>query len=476
MGYLIESKSEAFFKSGLAKSAFHERIYENLPLDYYLPPVTSVQRMFTAFRERFYPKFYQAHDAFLIHYKPYDLVFQSLKKSNKVAPLWRLIIERALKDPQFLDLNKITANSTELSILAAVKFLKTLLRRIDVEQLQQQYKDALNALSQPQQRTLAQQGALNSLVQLVDKLVKDSLVDVAEAIHEYKDAVESAENTVMTLGQGGFDFSKEALSVIRFLENPDEFRKHVKLLRYARVFYSKFLATTPASLVHEQITSVYGGINGVTRMFTEKQISDILPSELALAQLGAGRALLALKVVQKQLMVYQRSATVKPIVFVDKSGSMAEKLDHWREDSVENPPKISVAAGLALALHYKLNADVYLFDTELEHVNPARVVEVLLKIEADGGTNIDLVLEEITRIGKQDYIYIIVSDGITEVSEEVLRKFKDSGLAKRTKLILIPPASWSYRWIQLLKEHSNVMYVHNVAEFESAAKRALESL
>ena len=139
MGIFVEPKSDAFFKSGLAKSAFHEKIYESLPLDYYLPFITSTQRIFFALHEKTYPKFYQAHDAFLMHYKPYSLVFQSLKKTNKAAPLWRLIIERALKDPQFLDLNKITVNSTELSILAAVRFLKTLLFRLDdIEKLQQQ--------------------------------------------------------------------------------------------------------------------------------------------------------------------------------------------------------------------------------------------------------------------------------------------------------------------------------------------------
>ncbi|MCC5990102.1 MAG: hypothetical protein LM558_01140 [Thermosphaera sp.] len=473
MGYLIESKSEAFFKSGLAKSAFHERIYENLPLDYYLPSVTSVQRMFTVLRERFYPKFYQAHDAFLMHYKPYDVVYQALKRTNKAAPLWRLVVERALRDPQFLDLNKITANSTELSILAAVKFLQNLLRKVDVERIQQQYKDALQV--SPHQKTPAQQSTLQSLIQLMDEIVKDAVKSATEAVEEYKESTESAEEVIASLGgQGGTSFSKEALSVIRFLEKPDEFRKHVKLLKYTRFFFSKFLTITPASLVHEQITSVYGGINGVTRMFTEKQISDILPSELILTQLGdAGRALLALKVVQKQLMVYQRSATVKPIVFVDKSGSMAEKLDHWREDSVENPPKISVATGLTLALQRKLNADVYLFDTEVERVNPAKVVETLLRIEADGGTDIDPVLEEIIRIGKQDYIYIVISDGITEASEDVLRKFRESGLARRTKLILIPPASQDYNWVKELASHGNVYRARDVATFETAARKSL---
>jgi uncharacterized protein with von Willebrand factor type A (vWA) domain len=474
---------DTFFRSGLAKSAFHvERLYESLPLDYYLPFITSVQKTFFALHERVYPKLYQAHDSFLMHYKPYSLVYQSLKKTNKVAPLWRLIIERTLKDPQFLDLNKITQNSSELSILAAVRFLKTLLFRLDVEKLQQQYKDALNALSQPQsqqqQKELAQR--LQPLIQLIDEVSKDSLQTAIEAVREYKESIESAEEAISVLagGQGGFGFSKEALSVITFLERPDKFRKRVKLLKYARVFYSKFLSVVPTSVAHEQIVSIYGGVNGVTRMLNEKQLSDVLPSELALTQLGeVGRALLALKIAQKQLMTYQRSVSIKPVIFVDKSGSMAEKIDRLKkDDSIENPPKISVATGLALALHRKLDANIYLFDTELEKVNPARVIEVLLKIDADGGTNIDPVLEEITRIGKAEYLYVIISDGITEASSDILEKFRESGLAKRTKLILIPPASINYNWVQLLKQYSNVTYAHNIAEFEIATRRAIELL
>jgi uncharacterized protein with von Willebrand factor type A (vWA) domain len=479
MGIFVEPKSEYFFKSGLAKSAFHEKIYESLPLDYYLPFITSTQRVFAAFRGRFYPKLYQAHDAFMMHYKPYSLVYAALKRSNKAAPLWRLVVERTLKDPAFLDLNKITAGSSELSILAAVRFLRTLLYRLDVERLQQQYKDALNAMSQlQQQKTLTQQSALNSLIQLVDEATRDAVNTAIQAVQEYKESADSAEISTLGGGQGGMSFSKEALSVIRFLEDPDEFRKRVKLLKYARFFYSKFLSAVPTSIVHEQIVSVYGGVNGVTRMFSEKQLPDVLPSELALTQLGeVGKALLALKIAQKQLMTYQRSASVKPVVFVDKSGSMAENFRPREKESVDfNVPKISVAAGLALALYRKLSADIYLFDTELEHVNPARVVDVLLRIEADGGTDIDPVLEEIAKLGKQEYLYLIISDGITEASEGVLEKFKESGLAKRTKLILVPPIWDRYNWVGELKRYNNVMHALNVAEFECAAKRALESL
>jgi len=480
MNYFIEPKSEAFFKSGLAKSAFHDKIYESMPVDYYLPFITSIHRVLLAY-SNIHPKFYQAHDAFLMHYKPYSLVYQSLKKSNKASPVWRLIVEKALKSERFLDLNKITAGS-ELSIIAAVKFLQSLLKRADVEEIQQHLKKISQQQGAPAQAPAQQQPQLLDLDQLVKEAFSDTVIEEAVkeamgAVQEYREAREGAVEAVSVMGggQGGEGFTKEALSVARFLEKPDEFRKRVTLLRFARVFFSRFITAVPTSLVHQQVVSVYGGVNGITRMFSERQISDILPSELALTQLGeAGRALLAVKIAQRQLMVYQRSASVKPVVFVDKSGSMAEP--YVRTWSNNAPPKISVAAGLALALHRRLNADVYLFDTEVEKVNPAKVIEALLKIDADGGTDIDPVLTEIARLGKAEY-YIIISDGITDASPDILGEFKKSGLAKRTRLILVPglASSLEYNWVQLLREHGNVQYARDVAEFEQAVKRVLST-
>jgi len=200
-------------------------------------------------------------------------------------------------------------------------------------------------------------------------------------------------------------------------------------------------------------------------------LSVILPSELALLSLQspAARALFATKFASRQLLAYLRAAAVKPVIFVDKSGSMADNF--WRGEGV---PKISAAAGLALALYRKYGVSVYLFDTEITAVKPSDVARTLLTIKADGGTDVDPVLQEILRLGKRDYVYIVVSDGITEASAEVLKAFEASGLARRTKLILIPPASESYNWARLLKRHGNVHFAEDVVSFEKAAKAALQ--
>jgi len=474
----LTPNSDAFFKSGLAKSVFKDTIYDYLPLDFYLPSISETQKMtMTLSRKRFYAKFYQAHDAYLMFYKSYPLVLSSLKKQNKAAPVWHHIINTAVRSEKFYDLNKVTANSSELSLLAATRFLLSLLRQVDVEEYQKQYKQIFQQ-QQYKQQTLTGQQALQQVVDVLDKATEGAIQDALNSVYEYKESKELVDEAInMLAGSGGHGFTKDALSVFRFLEKPEVFRKRVDIVRYARLFFSQFLTLTPTSLQHQQVVSIYGGVNGITRMFSEIQLPDTLPSELAVTQLGdVGRMLFAVKLAQKQLSVYQKAATIKPVIFVDKSGSMAERFEWDKQSEREWVPKISVATGLALALHRKLNADIYMFDTEVEKVNPSRVVETLLKIEADGGTNIDPVLSEICNLGKKEYLYIIISDGITEASQEVLEKFKASGLAQRTKLILVPPASSNYNWVQLLKQYSNVQYASDVLAFTTAVRKALDSM
>jgi uncharacterized protein with von Willebrand factor type A (vWA) domain len=447
-----------------------------MPLDYYLPQIHETRNL-TKHLIYVLVRLYHAHDAYLAFYQPYNLVYSSLKKSNKAAPLWHKIMTKAVSDPKFLDLNQLTRQSSELSIVAATKFLSKFFASrtnfSNFESRQEFYQELQKSLQDPQkaQEVKKEIEEQEKRLEYDFIFVAQSLTDALEAVKDYMENTKIAEEAVMTLGgSGGSWYTREDLSIWTFLENSDEFRRRVKILKLAKDYFSRFIAITPTSLVHQQLVSFYGGVNGVTRMLSEKQLPDILPSELAVAQLGdVGRALLAVKIAQKQLMTYQRAATTKPAVFVDKSGSMAHEFS-YRVDV----PKISVAAGFALALHRKLNADIYLFDTECEPVSPAKVVETLLKIKADGGTDIDPVLQEIMRLGRKEYIYVIISDGITEASEEVLKKFKESELAKRTKLITIPPGlETRFNWVEMLRTYRNVWDVKDVAEFEKAAMSAI---
>jgi len=452
-----------FIKMGLAKSAFKNTVYLPLALDFFMPHIDDLYKMFRSLHERLSPKLYQLHDAFLMFYQPYTTVFSALKKSNKASPAWHKIIQYAVSSSGFYDLNKLTASSADLSLVAAYQFLSNVLKRIslpDLGKLLQQHPTAVGAV-----------GGVDlpsGVVEAVKGVIQETLEEARKAAEEYRELKSDAEEAADLLaGSGGSGYTKEALSVLRFFENPDEFRKRVNILRYAKIFVNRFLEIIPSSLSHQQQVSIFGGVAGAGRMFSESQIPDLLPSELALSTLGGvGRALLALKIIQRQATVYQRAASLKPIIFVDKSGSMAGAIEYYKDI-----PKISIAAGLAIALYRKFNADIYLFDTEVEKVSPVRVIDTLLRIEADGGTNVDPVIEKIAKSYKPTNLYLVVSDGITEASDENLRVLQ--GIAKNIKLILINTSAAGYNWVEVLRKFNNVYDVRDVASFERAVVSSL---
>jgi uncharacterized protein with von Willebrand factor type A (vWA) domain len=325
-------------------------------------------------------------------------------------------------------------------------------------------------------------------LRLVEKQIREAgkaaaaqLPQVLAELQNYVEAREEAEAAAAALA-GGHGYGLEGLSIWHFTQQPDEFRRRVKLLAGAALALRRFSRVLPASLSHQQAESLWGGIDGVAKMTSYSQLRDVSPSELAVA--NTTRALFAVKLAQKSLMVYRKAAAVRYVVFVDKSGSMAEALTG--EPGSLGPgdsmlrrflgaeerlmiPKISLAAGLALALFRRFNAEVYLFDTEVDRAAPRDVVNMLLTIRADGGTNIAAVMEEVMRIDRPDNIYVIISDGITDASPELTRRFI-SRCGARTRLILIPP-SGHYPWVEELKRRGGVVYARDVAQFEEAARR-----
>lgn len=491
--FFVNPNSEAFFRMGLAKSVFKSTIYNDMPLDVYIPSIVFVQR-FLMSKKRARVKLYMSHDAYFMFYRSLQQVVSSMKKMNKAAPVWHTIVSEVVKTENFAKLNSVTAKSDVLAQLAAVQFLSSLLssRELNIPEADKQLSHALQQKSQPSQSSQSsqsgndeQQGGQGDQTTAVGsgqdaekiiawvkfftktKLAK-ALNEALKAVKEYSESSHGAWEAVMMLGgRGGLNYSLDALSVASFLEHPEEFRKRVRLLSSTAMMMRLFSSIIPTSFSHQQAVSLVGGLDGVTRMWSEMQLPDVLPSELALAQLGpAGRALLASRIAQRQLTVWQRSGTIKPVVFVDKSGSMA---GNFPGDDVA---KISVATGFALAVYRRLDADVYLFDTEVEKMRPQEIVKVLLTIKADGGTDISAVLEEILRIGKRDYVYIIISDGISDADEHVLKKWVQTGLAKRTRLVLIDYYA-NYRWLEVLRGYGNVFNVKSLADFTTSVKNIM---
>jgi len=440
------------------RSAFTAAIYGDMPPEYYMPGVELTIQL--ARLHNVEPKFYQAYDLFMMHYQPYETVVEALNESSKSAPAWRMFIRGLIRSTEYYNINQLTRGSMELAAAAGSRIL-SIVANTRVKVGHNSYDmEALNKIIKEDKS-----GAnLQKYEAALEELAQSAGEQAAEEIRQYIEARGEAEAAAVALASRGYSLGD--LSIWRFLQSPDEFRRRVHLLSAAAQALRLFSQVLPTSLSHQIDESLWGGVDGVAKMQTYAQLSKILPSELAMSRVS--RTLFLLKLTQMSLMIYKQAASIRPVIFVDKSGSMAEPLEN------SNTAKISLAAGLALALFKKFNGVIYLFDTEVDKVNPSAVVKTLLEIEADGGTAIDPVLEEIMRIGRRDYIYIIVSDGITEASEDILKRFEASGLAKRTRLILVPPSGDNYRWVEVVKRQSRVIIkAADVASFVAAARQAL---
>jgi len=483
---MITPGSETAVRMGLKKSAFSASIYRDLPIDYYLPLINSTFESFMIMvRRQRVPKFYQTHDASLMYYQPYDVVLNSLRKQPQ--SIWQKIIAQTIHSPNFLRLNMLTAGSQELAALAAAHFLRTILvefvwdvaekLRSNEEMLEKFLKLRRTAKSDSEllsmtERDYQQMGIdVNAVLEAAKATVERALGFALESVKQYKEAKETAEAVIEALaGAGGFGYTHEALSMLKFLGRPDEVRRRVKLLKDALASLQRFMQILPASLSQQQIVSMVGGISGVDRMLRESQLKDILPQELAALSVLDPKLQqllkldLLLRLAQKQVMVYQRAATLKPVIFIDKSGSMA---DTFYSSDI---PKISAAAGLALAMYLKYGADVYFFDTEVEGpISRSEIVDVLLRIQADGGTRIEEVLNKIAEIGKKDYIYIVITDGIDYVKDEYIAKVAE--LRQNIRFIIVPPG-WEEEWLRRNFKYYRALYTDM---FEAAVLKALSS-
>ena len=469
----VTAGSDAWFKSGLGKSAFTSKIYRGLPLDHYLP---GIQATFEYFNVRKYkegvrarPKFYMLHDAFMMYYHPAEVVADAVKKNPKKKTVWWSIVRKAITTSHYLQLNRVTAGSEELAALAGAAFLIGLLREAQQAASQANVSDAVEFMDK---KTVSDASAAGIGERELEEIAGKAADYAAWMVERYAEAKSEAEEAVAAMGAGGLGYVHEGLSVWTFLENPDEFRRRVSILKWTAVMMRQFVNLVPTSLVQQQVVSEVGGVMGVAKMLRESQLKDLTAEELAYLAMANGRLgrvarmYFALRVLQKQANVVQRAASIRPVIFVDKSGSMAETFEGG-----EAVPKISVAAGFALALYRKLQGEVYMFDTEVDKVSPKEVVKTLLTIKADGGTDITEVFREILRIGRRDYVYVIVTDAIEDPDREVIEELKRRGLAQRIRFILVPPA-WEKEW---LTENFKYYRVTDVASFTRAAVEALRS-
>jgi len=420
------------------KSAFKPSIFDPFDPYYYQPYISTVWNLLSK-RHIGLPN-YMVTDSFMAFYKPFDNVIENLKEPQTV---WQKIISNLISSEDFVKLNRITANSAELAIAGAFRFLYSIFKKGTKskqadEQLTKQIPKGVNEdqVVQEHLKELMSKGerpCLSNPFLLRQEDMKSIVKRVLQEVQEIKENVEEAQNIASKIS-GSHGFTHEALSVIHYLEKPEAFRRKVQLLRGLLHSFKFFTTAVSTSMQKATVETTYGGIIGISVLRDLKQIQDLAVQELALPE-----SLLALRILSQQALVRQRAVSVQPVVFLDKSGSMANYLEG-------EITKISAGAGLALALHIKLNADVYLFDVECHKVSPKDIVKTLLTVEADSGTNITEVLKEIKRLPTTRQ-YIVITDGIDKVDPELA---KEVAKTHKVTLCIIPPC-WEEDWMRVFK-------------------------
>ncbi|MFP3226931.1 MAG: VWA domain-containing protein [Sulfolobaceae archaeon] len=388
-------------------------------------------------------KHYQRHDLF-------NLFYSSHVSFNNKSTAWSSLLKSITKQLEFIKIKKYTERDEELSALMTVKMLIRILQEMEKSKQQQNQ----------------QQGQGNQIQQIVNA-VKDELRVSYQQVQEYKEGKEEIQQLIVMIGgSGGNAFSHDSLSLLKYLQKPDELRIRIEMLKSTFTWLRKFSTELPASFKKAQLSSDQGEINCIEKLMRETQITHMISSEYSYLALSKNsnlaRILFSLRYVNKELLVYRGSASPKVSLYIDKSGSMSMPL--------EGVPKISLATGLGLAMLKKFDdTKIFMFDTEVTEVDKNKMVQTLLTIAADGGTNISAVLQKIKEVDDRKTIHIVISDGIDDVSENVIKSIPNQ-LRKRIAFILIEANA--PQWLQ---KNFRYYLVKTIVDFQQAVTKSLQS-
>jgi len=468
-------------------SAFSESIYRGLPVDFYIPLFNAASdyvrflmmiRSFDPGSIEITP--YQIHDTTLMFYQDLETVRRSLCEPRT---LWQMLVFYFVGTKEFEKINMVTRSSIELTSLATAKFLIDFMRRIErtvnlkmlfLLRKSCRISDLLFTDTQQLCQLLGiDQKIIKNIVTACQKNARYALYNTLKELKKYTEAKDKAMNVAKVL-TGGYGYSHDLLSAKAFLKDPDEYRRRVELLKLASRFLNTFIQVLPTSFVRPDIVFTAGAIHSIDRILWETQLKDVVPQELVALVPSLNPDLqkllqldFLLRLSQKQVLVYHHSASSKYIVFVDKSGSMANYMID--PPTTEPVPKISIAVALALAIYLKYGADIYLFDTGVEGpVNRFKIVDTLLQIGTEGGTNITEVLEKIMSIGMNDHIYVVITDAIDVVDESVIKKLDTKDLRRNVRFVVIPPCgdlTWLKKFVHI--------YIHDILRSEIATLKLL---
>ncbi|MEM1523383.1 MAG: hypothetical protein QXU69_10160, partial [Thermofilaceae archaeon] len=292
-------------------------------------------------------------------------------------------------------------------------------------------KEQLKQLKQQQQQELSEKEKKDPLGSLMELIDKQPSPEVNKAIRAVVSALEKEAEEVLQDIEAIESFSHLGVPVANLLEKPDEFREKARnrIIIYLVKFLQKLRREAPNLKQAKYPTLVGGRPLGVKKIQRWSELSRALPIEYL------DDDLLSYRIASRTLRVTEQYGSVSNyVIYLDKSGSMSESIVYRESPTrTEYVPKISFATASALALAYQLRRvgakmTLKLFDVEVHDpiTDFAQLIDVLLKIKADSGTNISNVLED--AVQHRNEKIVVVTDGIDDVSEEAVKKAKSANL------------------------------------------------
>jgi uncharacterized protein with von Willebrand factor type A (vWA) domain len=361
-----------------------------------------------------------ALDSSIIHYKPWSqIVF-----NPHIREGWKTILENYYNTDNYKNLNNAISGDSLLSKYATIHFLNTLFKKSDELKREKalQWKDVLEK----------EQNPIEGLMDYIDTQVsRGDSYKAQKIIQEISQELENEAKEILQDIQTIESFSHVGIPVANLLEKPDEFREKArnKIIVHLVKFLQKLRREAPSLKQAKAPTLIGGRPLGVKKIQRFSELSRVLPIDYL------DDDLLTYKVASKTVRVSESYGSIQNyVVYLDKSGSMTGDIEYVSSPTqTEHVPKISFASASALALAQSLRKigakmTLKLFDIEVHDpiTDYVQLIDTLIKIKADSGTNISNVLEDAIKF--RDEKIIVVTDGIDEVSEESIKKAKSSNL------------------------------------------------
>ena len=460
-------------KAILNKSKFKEDIYKPFNLLFYIRDAENINSALISLYE-IYPKTYMSLDAFNLFYFDIDLLRFYKKKSENIV--WDIIMEELLNDENIEKLNKISRGDKSLAKAFAIRLLYTLLDNLADDKYksikQILYAKNVSQISYVDNNTIKQN--VEELINNVKEELKQDVEKVIDFLNYFEDVKVNCKcllninfninDLADTVEEGtSHGYTLEGLSVLLF----DDYLRYVANKNLSRLeeflkFYKRFRNELESNIEKLGVETQFGYLKDIEKM---RNLSDL--KNIAYSSLCDNYVMNIIKIANYNALrrVYEKQN--KFVIYIDKSGSMMERI--YSNNKSTNYYKIDVACALGLYLYRKYKAKMYFFDTEVHEVSDKDVIKFLMRIKASGGTNIERVLIHIYENNLKCY-NIIITDAISDIENKDNWKIVEK-LSKldNVRVIVLPPAEF-YEWLKKFK----YFVVNNVEEFIKISKEIIK--